>query len=335
MAQLMPISIYALVLIAWSGSVAAVISDRTYFTNPPSSDSDADDMPSYELGSVQELSWTTDLDVFNISIWQRGREDENIGLNASGGNIFSQTNPSNPITTISWAVQPYAFDLNTSSIFYLAIESAPNKWASTNFNITQSSSNRSSSSPSQFPETNYTDSDPSSTSEASSTSLTSTGKIALGLGVGIGAPLISLLAILAYFQYRSARRAYTHTHHPNPHTHPHPHSYSQPPPMGYPSPSTAVEQVPFSVPTPAPVPLYRNLSPSELPQKLAEPLHLQPWEVHSQCAAPVPLGLEVGSRSDRETINGRVSKSGTRSTSVRASRGLGIPELPGESYNFI
>lgn len=89
----LPVSlcVWGLVIVALSHNACAADSDRTYFTNPPSSQTDADGMPDYELGSVQEISWTTDLDIFNISIWQR---DGGSGNKSNGGNIFGLSNSS-------------------------------------------------------------------------------------------------------------------------------------------------------------------------------------------------------------------------------------------------
>lgn len=379
----LPVSIcvWGLLMVALSHSASAADSDRTYFTNPPSSQSDADGMPVYELGSVQEISWTTDLDIFNISIWQR---DRGSGNKNSGGNIFglstnnshssqsrtnrrtAKTSPSETINTFSWAVQTYSLDLSDSSIFFLSIEAGSHSSTSANFNITSSTKSYPSSSPiADSDSESESESDPDSpTTTDSPTSLTSTGKIALGLGAGIGAPLISLLAILAYFQYRSARRAYAHTqalqNHPDYHHHSHPQSQAPPPAWRHPSASPGMDQltVPPSIlppkQVPASVPLYRNrsLPPSELPQKLARPVYEPPWEVHSDSAvghAPVPapapalvglgVGVGVGNWSGNEhtkrTGYSRGPRPETRNTSVRSSAGLGIPELPGEGSNFI
>lgn len=91
----LPVSICAWVLaiVVLSHNASAANSDRTYFTNPPSSQADADGMPDYELGNVQEISWTTDLDVFNISIWQR---DRGSGNKSNGGNIFGLSTTAQP-----------------------------------------------------------------------------------------------------------------------------------------------------------------------------------------------------------------------------------------------
>lgn len=91
----LPVSICAwvLVIVVLSHNASAANSDRTYFTNPPSSQADADGMPEYELGNVQEISWTTDLDIFNISIWQR---DRGSGNKSNGGNIFGLSTTAQP-----------------------------------------------------------------------------------------------------------------------------------------------------------------------------------------------------------------------------------------------
>ncbi|KAL4953961.1 hypothetical protein BDW69DRAFT_164109 [Aspergillus filifer] len=327
-------------LIAPSSAAVRVGSEATYFTHPISSDSDpsSEESLSYELGSIQEISWVTDLDVFSISIWQRGDDGASTTKSSSGGTIFAKTEESDPVTTISWVVQTYSFDLDTSSVFYLAIEGDDdsNGYSSADFNITSSSSSSSSSNNSTIPSSTETSTSSSRESESddssppaatsSSTYLTSTGKIALGLGVGIGAPLISLLAILAYFQYRSIRRQ-NHMNpdlHPHPHSHPHhghtdsvpypqtPHGhYSHHPSMSggiYPSPSPKDQQqnqhhhlqipLPPSILPPSPIPtsgpLYRtaNTEPSELPQKLAKPVHFPPWEVHSESVTPASTTLD-------------------------------------------
>ncbi|KAL4965553.1 fungal specific transcription factor domain-containing protein [Aspergillus stella-maris] len=320
-------------LIALSSAAVRVGSEETYFTHPVSSDSDpsSEEELSYELRSIQEVSWVTDLDVFNISIWQRGDNGASSTKSSSGGLIFAKTEESDPVTTISWVVQTYSFELDTSSVFYLAIEgdSDSNEYTSADFNITSSSSLSSSSSknstiPSsaETPTSSSSDDSSSSAATSSSTSLTSTGKIALGLGVGIGAPLISLLAILAYFQYRTIRRQnYLHPDlhpHPHPRHHGHGHTDSVPYPQTphghyshnpsmtggfYPSPPPIDQQqqhhhlqipLPPSILPPSPIPtsgsLYRtaNTEPSELPQKLAKPVHLPPWEVHSESVTLTP-----------------------------------------------
>ncbi|KAL2865157.1 uncharacterized protein BJX67DRAFT_383150 [Aspergillus lucknowensis] len=332
--------------------------DENYFTSPPSSDSGSSSDPSsnpvYEVGDILEISWVTTLDIFNVTIWQhRGSEEGSV----SGGTIFSKAHSSDSISNITWAVQTYALDLSTSPAFFLSIDADTvstnpdfenwnnNGFTSILFNISSSSSSTQSQSPTE------TESQPNP--EITGTTLTSTGKIALGLGVGIGAPLISLLAILAYLQYRSARRGYAGSsqhHHQNTHLHPHSHGQSHHPsamtmPIAtqYPSlsPSPAIEGVQ--------VPLYRSRAPSELPQKLGPPVILPPWEVHATPAsgptpdppagpisAPAPAPVSTVSRSttvlDTGSRRGRDRREGARSVTVRSSRGLGIPELPGENY---
>ncbi|KAL3432596.1 hypothetical protein BDV09DRAFT_205827 [Aspergillus tetrazonus] len=251
-------------------------SAKTYFTNPPSNP-DLEVIPTFELGSIQNIAWTTNLDFYNISIWQRTTgnvssheggsdgENESISANIQGGNIFAQTTANERVNTFAWVVQTYSLDLALSSIFYLSIEGDATS-TSRDFDITTSPS-------SSF--SNTASSAPNPASTETSSSLTSTGKIALGLGVGVGAPLITLLAILAYFQYRSGRRAYMLTESQS-------QLYSHPlsglglglglSGMGYPSPSApapapAMDQlaVPSSIPT-----LYRNpnLNPLQYPAEL-------------------------------------------------------------------
>ncbi|CBF71636.1 predicted protein [Aspergillus nidulans FGSC A4] len=262
-------------------------SAKTYFTNPPSNP-DLEAIPTFELGSVQNIAWTTNLDFYNISIWQRTTgnvssheggndgESESLNINIQGGNIFAQTTADERVNTFAWVVQTYSLDLALSSIFYLSIEGDATS-TSRDFNITTSPSSSSSNS------SNTASSAPNPASTETSSSLTSTGKIALGLGVGVGAPLITLLAILAYFQYRSGRRAYMLTESQS-------QLYSHPPSglglglglsgMGYPSPSApapapAIDQpaVPSSIPT-----LYRNPNlnsvqyPAELMPRLTRPV---------------------------------------------------------------
>ncbi|KAL4740942.1 hypothetical protein BDV11DRAFT_203916 [Aspergillus similis] len=266
----------------------ANLSAETYFTNPPSN-SDLDAIPTYELGSIQNIAWTTNLNFYNISIWQRTTGDvsnmsggsdgggESISVNIQGGNIFAQTTATERVNTFAWVVQTYSLDLALSSIFYLSIEGDATS-TSKDFNITASPSYSSS----NFSTTASPAPNPASTETSSS--LTSTGKIALGLGVGVGAPLITLLAILAYFQYRSGRRAYMLTESQS-------QLYSHPPSglglglggMGYPSPSApapapAMDQlaVPPSIPA-----LYRNPSlnpvryPAELMPRLTRPVQYE------------------------------------------------------------
>ncbi|KAL6233359.1 hypothetical protein BDW75DRAFT_242077 [Aspergillus navahoensis] len=181
----------------------AASSLKAYFTNP-ASNSNSQAIPTYELGSIQNITWTTNLDDYNISIWQRAPGNltgvgsrgnggsESISVSIQGGIIFAQSTATVRVNTFTWAVQTYSLDLTLSSIFYLSIEGdAPS--TSGDFNITTTPP-----SSSLWPNSSTTVSpipNPASTETASS--LTSTGKIALGLGVGVGAPLITLLAILA------------------------------------------------------------------------------------------------------------------------------------------
>ncbi|KAL4816913.1 hypothetical protein BDW67DRAFT_175182 [Aspergillus spinulosporus] len=251
---------------------------KTYFTNPPSN-FDLEAIPTYELGSIQNIAWMTNLDFYNITIWQRtsgnvsnigGGSDgggESISANIQGGNIFAQTTATERMNTFAWVVQTYSLNLALSSIFYLSIEGDTTS-TSGDFNITTSPSSSSNSSTTASPAPN-----PASTETSSS--LTSTGKIALGLGVGVGAPLITLLAILAYFQYRSGRRAYMLTESQS-------QLYSHSPSglglglglggIGYPSPSApapAPTMDQLAVPRPIPN-LYRNpsLNPVQYPAEL-------------------------------------------------------------------
>ncbi|KAL4998716.1 hypothetical protein BDV10DRAFT_185098 [Aspergillus recurvatus] len=289
----------------------AYSSVKTYFTNPPSNP-DSQVIPTYELGSIQNITWTTNLDVYNISIWQRatgnatgtGRGSdggsESISVSIQGGNIFAQTTATERVNTVAWVVQTYSLDLTLSSIFYLSIEGDATS-TSRDFNITTSPP--SSSSPNSSGAAAPT---PNPASTETDTSLTSTGKIALGLGVGVGAPLITLLAILAYFQYRNGRRAFMHTESQT-------QLYSHRPSglglggMGYPSPSApapapgpAMDQ--FAVPPPIPV-LYPKQSlnpvqyPSELSPKLTRPIQMHPWEIdaHPRSYSPAPAGASATS----------------------------------------
>ncbi|KAI9371813.1 hypothetical protein BJX61DRAFT_543287 [Aspergillus egyptiacus] len=348
-----PISIFIwLCLCLWTILLPAIQAQSisTYFINPPSGSANSNnnaDPIEYTLGEIQQIAWKTttpsELGTFNISLWQRrdNNEDDNEG-DITGGNIFSKTTPTTPITTITttttnnnnnhpitnftWVVQTYGLDLSISRTFYLSLETNNGTFTSGEFTITQSSS------PSSSPTTEPTadpnsETDPDTDTETDteeSTSLTSTGKIALGLGVGIGFPLLSLLAILAYLQYRSARRyagqppAHSHSHSHTTHLSPHPSIMGQGQPyaaqaMGM---SMAVSPgEPAPGPGPGPGALYRNinLGPSELPPKARPPVYMPPWEVHG--ASLTGAGEE-----------------GRRGT-VRGSRGAGgIPELPGEDF---
>ncbi|KAL4887315.1 hypothetical protein BJY04DRAFT_1037 [Aspergillus karnatakaensis] len=79
---------FSFLLLTWLFVGALAVDDgKTYFTNPPPLVSVQDavkDMPAYELGSIQKITWMTTLNVFNISIWQRLGNDRNL----RGGNIY-------------------------------------------------------------------------------------------------------------------------------------------------------------------------------------------------------------------------------------------------------
>ncbi|KAL2821475.1 hypothetical protein BJX63DRAFT_217778 [Aspergillus granulosus] len=324
-------------------------SDENYFTSPvPDSHSSPEADLVYEVGDVVEISWATTLDVFNVTLWQRQLVQEGNDATGviSGGNIFSTISPTSTLTNISWIVQPYEIDLEKSATFFLSIDAYTNtahsldydSWPSTGFvsglfNISSRSSLSSptpsqpdsgSDAPTSSTDTTITDTHPESTNSPE-TSLTSTGKIALGLGVGIGTPLITLLAILAYFQVRSARRKYaTAPHHP---------SHQHPPPIPPPPPEMSLSMAgmahhhpqhhlypPLSIDPSANLglginphvqPLYQNQIPSELPQKLAKPIVLPPWEVDAAPPDPNPTP-DSGSRSPGSNGTGAGNTNGVK-----------------------
>ncbi|CEL03419.1 hypothetical protein ASPCAL04574 [Aspergillus calidoustus] len=353
--------------------------DENYFTSPGSAnpDSDSDSATLYEVGDVVEVSWITTLDVFNVTLWQRDLSRGGNGTSGvrSGGNIFSKTSSTSTLSNISWIVQTYALDLEKPSTFFLSIDAYTDAVASSNsnsnskldyedwpstgfvsgmFNIS-SSSTTASTQPNT--ETNTGTSEETSTDQRSETtntpetSLTSTGKIALGLGAGIGAPLISLLAILAYFQVRSARRKYASSQHAQQQHHQHHPSIPPPPEMSLSMPGLAhhahphqgmglgLYPPPFSVsPNSNPgqglaeqIP-SRNPVPSELSQKVAKPVVLPPWEVDaapestSPTSAPDPnSGMGIGNTNGVTRANTTITVIPRPNARPRpAARGLGI-----------
>jgi hypothetical protein len=74
--------------------------DENYFTSPSNTDSASasDSVPVYDVADVLEISWTTTLDVFNVTLWQRDLSQGNNGTAGvrSGGNIFC-TRPLSPV----------------------------------------------------------------------------------------------------------------------------------------------------------------------------------------------------------------------------------------------
>ncbi|KAL3451777.1 hypothetical protein BJX65DRAFT_200447 [Aspergillus insuetus] len=348
--------------------------DENYFRSPSNTDSASasDTVPVYDVGDVLEILWATTLDVFNVTLWQR---DLSLGGNGtagvrSGGNIFSKTSSSSTLSNISWVVQPYTLDLEKSSTFFLSIDAYTNAiahansdlnselayedWPSTGFvsGVFNISSASSSSTTSTRSNTDTDTSEETTTDQRSETtntpesSLTSTGKIALGLGAGIGAPLISLLAILAYFQVRNARRKYAASQHAHHQHHP---SIPPPPEMSLSMPGLAhhphhqglgLYPPPFSAsPNSNPgmnmgdhVP-YRNPVPSELSQKVAKPVVHPPWEV---AAAPESTSPEPDPTSNNGNLNGNTNGVARANTTITviprpnarprpaAARGLGI-----------
>ncbi|KAJ0425375.1 hypothetical protein BJY00DRAFT_179670 [Aspergillus carlsbadensis] len=345
--------------------------NENFFTSPSNtdSDSDLDSVLVHEVGDVLEISWTTTLDVFNVTLWQRelSRGGNGTAGVRSGGNIFSKTSSASTLTNISWIVQPYALDLETSSTFFLSIDAYTNaitnsnsnskldyeEWPSTGFvsglfNISSSSSTTSTQSNAD-PDTETgeetTTDQRSETTNTPESSLTSTGKIALGLGAGIGAPLISLLAILAYFQVRNARRKYAASQHAqNQHHHPpippppemslsmpslahHPHHQQGPGPGLYPPPFSVSPSSNPGLNLGEHIP-YRNPVPSELSQKVAKPIFHPPWEVDASRESTSP---DPTSSNENSNENG-VTRANTTITVIPrpnarprpAARGLGI-----------
>ncbi|KAJ5723698.1 hypothetical protein N7488_001733 [Penicillium malachiteum] len=172
-------------LTAYAGTDA-----KNYFISPASEDGNN---PVYTLGDDLIISWVTELEEFNISIWQ---ENRNQGSATSNVNIFgefyqaigsskdpnsfrkhpyrlgtnelaAQIHEVDEVTNFTWAVQLYGFDLSTSNEFFLWTNpDTTDGFTSTYFNITE----------------------PNSTATATRTVISST---ATATGLNIASPLIS------------------------------------------------------------------------------------------------------------------------------------------------
>jgi len=185
-----------------------------YFLNPPTSGNSKDFTNNvvWSLGSVQLLQWTTDLDGYNISLWQQNLTGNSAAV--ANSPIFSHNAGILPTGSISWLVQlPQDFDLETSSVFYLGggtsvgnavftshyfnitnkAVSVSSSSASTSASSIASSSTSSAASP--FQTSSTTAILPTGSAQSSNNGLTGSTKVGLAVGLGVGVPLILLLGI--------------------------------------------------------------------------------------------------------------------------------------------
>ncbi|KAL4804625.1 hypothetical protein BDV18DRAFT_26484 [Aspergillus unguis] len=214
--------LYLLVLVALLAVVSRGADDDNHFTNPATS---TGTNQQWKLGEQKVISWETTLETFNISIWQQSLSDRTA---TSQGIVYSKIHASDNITSFTWVVQRYAFDLNTSNIFFFWVNAdTPGGFTSAYFNITQADSDSDSSetdsdtteSPSSNPSLSAptpTDTGPASASPTGEiisdygNGLTTTAKVAIGIGVSFGVPIIGLLATILWRTSRSRFQSQSH-----------------------------------------------------------------------------------------------------------------------------
>ncbi|KAJ6022110.1 hypothetical protein N7540_007614 [Penicillium herquei] len=187
---------------------------KNYFISPASKNGKN---PAYTLGDDLVISWVTELEEFNISIWQ---ENRNQGSATSNVNIFAQIHEVDEVTNLTWAVQLYDFDLSTSNEFFLWTNpDSSDGFTSTYFNITEPSSTATATrsvisstatatglniaSP-HISSSNSSGHVNTSSQSSSNTALTTSSKIALAVGLGVGVPILSALGMLIWLKIRQS-----------------------------------------------------------------------------------------------------------------------------------
>ncbi|KAF2463787.1 uncharacterized protein BDR25DRAFT_307570 [Lindgomyces ingoldianus] len=174
-----------------------------------------------DLGSVQGISWTTNLtvsDFFNLTLWQQ---------NGGGGATVSTTplyihNENDPLLeSMDWVVQAYELNLDRSNVFYLEMGWEGPRFFSHYFNVSRSVATSSlSSSASTSPSSSAATTQPSATTSSMALSengskggLSQDAKIGLGVGIGLGVPTILLLGIIAGALVSKTRKSQAHSAH--------------------------------------------------------------------------------------------------------------------------
>ncbi|KGO68442.1 hypothetical protein PITC_070670 [Penicillium italicum] len=207
---------FLILLLASVTSFVAGNDANNHFTNPPDNNGNK---PVYTLGDELVVSWTTTLDIFNVSFWQQDLVETGA---SSQGNIFSKIHSIDQVSNFTWVVQLYGFNLSYSNVFFLWVNpDEKSGFVSTYFNITEpasttstasSSTSTSASASTKTQDTTTTPSSlsspspsPSSDSASAQTSeLTMTGKIAIGIGAGIGLPILCALGALLFLKTRKS-----------------------------------------------------------------------------------------------------------------------------------
>ncbi|EEP80267.1 predicted protein [Uncinocarpus reesii 1704] len=175
--------------------------------------------PVWLVGEEQVISWKTEMEVYNISLWH---EFPGGGGATFGSVLYSASSSAMPMN-FTWTVQLYDFDLSFSNVFFFWFNrGAREHFISRYFNITRDDSILSTRStattmstattsvPSSLPSspdasatatTPIETADATPSSEPQSDGLTTNSKVGLGVGVGIGVPIIALLAFIAFSKY--------------------------------------------------------------------------------------------------------------------------------------
>ncbi|MCJ1313451.1 hypothetical protein MMC25_007129 [Agyrium rufum] len=219
-------------LFAASLSSISRAQSSSYFIAPPPAGPDADftKNPVYELFSTQNISWSTDLAFYSISLWQ-----QILDLNAAklGGPIYDVVGAEGGVTFTPWTVALQNLSLDDSNVFYLKLldtTGANTPVTSHYFNVTNENATTTSSSlpitatipipipvsSADSPRSSQSTVVPSSSSSSATSTVISTPtpqpinnhdrSIALGVGLGVGLALLTLAASVAILTYRHRKR---------------------------------------------------------------------------------------------------------------------------------
>ncbi|KAJ5959853.1 uncharacterized protein N7479_007003 [Penicillium vulpinum] len=104
-------------------AAASADTNTTYWINP--GDNTNKTSIAWNLGEQQVIVWNTDLSTFDVTLWQQDSgsvSTENTPHNR--GTVYSQTDPQNKVSNITWVVQLYGNYVYNSSTFFFTIDSS-------------------------------------------------------------------------------------------------------------------------------------------------------------------------------------------------------------------
>ncbi|KAJ9611583.1 hypothetical protein H2200_004767 [Cladophialophora chaetospira] len=210
---------YSSLFAIWFSIIVRVVSQTpsTFFVSPPAAGDQLffAENEVYTIGSVFDVQWVTDLDAYNIFLWQ-----QSLGIQTAAegsGPVYTKIAGSDEEGGFSWTTTAQQFSLNQSNVFFLALspagsqdldgattshyinltaasDTAPSSSSSVSATLPSSIQSTSNSVP---PATATVTLSPPSTPPPSqitpSPSSSSATKIGVGVGLGLGIPLLLLI----------------------------------------------------------------------------------------------------------------------------------------------